>query len=74
MLDKKKLNHEGHEEHEVKSDKLTNKVIGCAKEVHRAPGPGLLESNLWIMPDQRNGSFKDTIQTTISFATWIKRD
>jgi len=25
---------------------LTNKVIGCAIEVHRAPGPGLLESNL----------------------------
>jgi len=38
------LNHEGHEEHEVKFDELSNRVIGCAIEVHRALGPGLLES------------------------------
>jgi GxxExxY protein len=28
----------------VKFDDLSNKVIGCALEVHRALGPGLLES------------------------------
>lgn len=38
------MNHEGHEEHEVKFDELSNRVIGCAIEVHRALGPGLLES------------------------------
>jgi len=25
-------------------DEISNKVIGCAMEVHKAPGPGLLES------------------------------
>ncbi len=38
------MDHEGHEEHEVKFDELSNRVIGCAIEVHRALGPGLLES------------------------------
>ncbi|MCK4810133.1 MAG: GxxExxY protein [Candidatus Omnitrophica bacterium] len=33
-----------HEGHEVKFDELSNKVIGCAIKVHRALGPGLLES------------------------------
>ena len=37
-----------HEEHEgsrrVKFDDLSNRVIGCALEVHRNLGPGLLES------------------------------
>jgi len=28
----------------MKFDKLSNKVIGCAIEVHRSLGPGLLES------------------------------
>jgi len=28
----------------VKFDRLSNKVIGCALEVHRTLGPGLLES------------------------------
>jgi GxxExxY protein len=28
----------------VEFDKLSNRVIGCALEVHRALGPGLLES------------------------------
>ena len=42
--------HEGHQEHEgnaktrVKFDELSNKVLGCAIEVHRELGPGLLES------------------------------
>jgi hypothetical protein len=42
--------HEGHEEHEGKAktevifDELSNKVLGCAIEVHRELGPGLLES------------------------------
>jgi GxxExxY protein len=38
------LHHEGHEGHEVEFDKLSNLVIGCAIEVHKALGPGLLES------------------------------
>jgi GxxExxY protein len=43
------INHEEHEEHEegewkVEFDELSNRVIGCAIEVHRALGPGLLES------------------------------
>lgn len=37
-----------HEEHEgsrsVKFDELSKRVIGCALEVHRNLGPGLLES------------------------------
>ena len=34
-----------HEEHEVlKFDELSNQIIGCALEVHRNLGPGLLES------------------------------
>ena len=37
-------NHEGHEGHEVEFDELSNRVIGCAIEVHRSLGPGLLES------------------------------
>lgn len=28
----------------MKFDKLSNRIIGCALEVHRALGPGLLES------------------------------
>jgi GxxExxY protein len=39
--------HEGHEgklEWDVIFDQLSNKVIGCAIEVHRELGPGLLES------------------------------
>lgn len=38
--------HEVHEEHEVemKFDELSNMVLGCAIEVHRELGPGLLES------------------------------
>ncbi len=38
------MNHEVHEGHEVKFDELSNRVIGCAIEVHRHLGPGLLES------------------------------
>ena len=30
----------------MKFDEVSNKVIGCAIEVHRALGPGLLESAL----------------------------
>ena len=39
-----------HEEHEglegmvMEFDMLSNRVIGCALEVHRVLGPGLLES------------------------------
>ena len=33
-----------HEGHEVEFDKLSNQVIGCALEVHKTLGPGLLES------------------------------
>lgn len=38
--------HEEHSEHEGKSfDELSHRVIGCAIEVHRILGPGLLESS-----------------------------
>ena len=37
-------NHEAHKGNEVEFDDLSNKVIGCAIEVHRELGPGLLES------------------------------
>ena len=33
-----------HEGHEAEFDELSNRVIGCAIAVHRALGPGLLES------------------------------
>ena len=38
--------HEVHEERRtgIEFDELSNQVIGCALEVHRALGPGLLES------------------------------
>lgn len=39
------MNHEEHEGHEVlKFDELSNQIIGCALEVHRNLGSGLLES------------------------------
>ena len=39
-------NHEEREEHEGKEfDALSRQVIGCAIEVHRFLGPGLLESS-----------------------------
>ncbi len=38
-------NHEGHEEHEgIQFEGLSRRVIGCAIQVHRILGPGLLES------------------------------
>jgi GxxExxY protein len=47
----KRLNHEEHEEREGKKkagsvgfDELSSRVLGCAIEVHRQLGPGLLES------------------------------
>ena len=43
-IKKRKHNHEGHEEREVKFDRLSNKVIECAINVHRTLGAGLLES------------------------------
>jgi len=33
-----------HKGHEIEFDQLSNRVIGCALEVHRTLGPGLLES------------------------------
>jgi GxxExxY protein len=34
-----------HEDHEGKFDNLSSQVIGCALEVHKTLGPGLLESS-----------------------------
>jgi len=44
-----RINHEKHEEHEgeemtEKFSELSNRITGCAIEVHRVLGPGLLES------------------------------
>jgi GxxExxY protein len=41
---KKNLTAEGAEDAEFRPDDLTGKIIGCAIEVHRTLGPGLLES------------------------------
>lgn len=39
------MNHEDHEDaRRIEFDELSNRVIGCALEVHRNLGPGLLES------------------------------
>jgi len=38
------IHREGHEGHEVEFEELSNQVIGCAINVHRELGPGLLES------------------------------
>jgi len=39
-------NHEEHQEHDdIRFERLSREVIGCAIEVHRSLGPGLLESS-----------------------------
>jgi hypothetical protein len=38
------FNKESGENREEEKDPLTQQVIGCAIEVHRTPGPGLVES------------------------------
>ena len=38
------MNHREHRDHREERDGLTGRVIGCAMEVHRSLGPGLLES------------------------------
>ena len=38
------MKHRDHREHREDHDSLTEQVIGCAIEVHRHLGPGLLES------------------------------
>ena len=42
--DEGREDHEGKTKKEVRFDDLSNKVLGCAIEVHRELGPGLLES------------------------------
>jgi GxxExxY protein len=43
-MDEEFYKHRVHREHRGEKDPLTAKVIGCAIEVHRYLGPGLLES------------------------------
>ena len=69
--------HEGHEEHEgktkakVKFDELSNKVLGCAIQVHRELGPGLLESTyeqcLAYELSQANIGFKFQVELPVEY-------
>ncbi len=71
------VHHEGHEGHEgksntiVKFDELSNKVIGCAIEVHRQLGPGLLESTyeqcLAYELNQANIPFKLQVELPVKY-------
>ena len=71
------VHHEGHEGHEgksntiVKFDELSNKVIGCAIEVHRELGPGLLESTyeqcLAYELNQANIPFKLQVELPVKY-------
>ena len=71
------VHHEGHEGHEgkrktiVKFDELSNKVIGCAIEVHRQLGPGLLESTyeqcLAYELNQANIPFKLQVELPVEY-------
>jgi len=45
VVRQREIHDEGHEDPtKMEFDELSNRVIGCANEVHRIPGPGLLES------------------------------
>ena len=71
------VHHEGHEGHEgrrktiVTFDELSNKVIGCAIEVHRQLGPGLLESTyeqcLAYELNQANIPFKLQVELPVKY-------
>ena len=71
------VHHEGHEGHEGKRktivtfDELSNKVIGCAIEVHRQLGPGLLESTyeqcLAYELNQANIPFKLQVELPVKY-------
>jgi GxxExxY protein len=55
----------------VKFDELSNKVLGCAIEVHRELGPGLLESTyeqcLAYELSQLNISFKLQVELPVEY-------
>jgi len=63
--------HEEREEHEGKEfDTLSRQVIGCAIEVHRFLGPGLLESSYQRCLSRElelNGIALSGIQTELMF-------
>jgi len=63
--------HEEREEHEGKEfDTLSRQVIGCAIEVHRFLGPGLLESSYQRCLSREvelNGIAPSGIQTGLMF-------
>ena len=56
---------------ELEHEKLTNKIIGCAIEVHKKLGPGFIESiyeNAFIIELQRKGlPFEKQKEVTIQY-------
>jgi GxxExxY protein len=57
--------------HDVRSDPLTERIIGCAIEVHRRIGPGLLESMyeaaMAIEPEVAGIKFQRQVPVSIEY-------